>query len=327
MAWSTPAAVDRGRHATASRIDGEQPQPVGRAGQRVDRVLGVGHQARTRCPPSLTTPAMSRASRWGSRPARSAARPGPAPACRALVGRVVAAGHVLDGDRQEVARRALARERRVGGRRPRASTCRQTKRSADVGQQRARQQARLAQTWKPLQIPITGPPSRGELDHRLHDRREAGDRAGAQVVAVGEAAGDDDGVDARAGRGRRATAGPPRRAARTPSRASTSSQEPGKADDAELHAVGLEDSRSPRSAGSRAAARTSPAAARGPRRRARSGGRRGRCSTPSKPSAGSARSTVWPCGSRMPALGRTGTRALIRRRPLAAEPGVERLAA
>ena len=31
---------------------------------------------------------------------------------------------------------------------------------------------------------------------RLHRRREAGDRAGAQVVAVGEAAGDDDRVDA-----------------------------------------------------------------------------------------------------------------------------------
>ena len=36
----------------------------------------------------------------------------------------------------------------------------------------------------------------GELDHRLHDRREARDGADAQVVAVGEAARDDDRVDA-----------------------------------------------------------------------------------------------------------------------------------
>src|SRR4051812_3608389 len=33
------------------------------------------------------------------------------------------------------------------------------------------------------------------------------------------------------------------------------------------------------------------------------------CDTPSKPSAGSARSTAWPCGSRMPSFGRMRTRA------------------
>src|ERR687893_19676 len=32
--------------------------------------------------------------------------------------------------------------------------------------------------------------------------------------------------------------------------------------------------------------------------------------TPSNPSAGSARSTAWPCGSRIPAFGRMRTRAL-----------------
>ena len=35
--------------------------------------------------------------------------------------------------------------------------------------------------------------------------------------------------------------------------------------------------------------------------------------TPSKPSTGSARSTVWPSGSRMPSLGRMSTRALMGR--------------
>ena len=40
------------------------------------------------------------------------------------------------------------------------------------------------------------PPVAGELRDRLHHRREPRDRPGAQVVAVGEAAGDDHRVDA-----------------------------------------------------------------------------------------------------------------------------------
>jgi hypothetical protein len=36
----------------------------------------------------------------------------------------------------------------------------------------------------------------GEFGHRLHHRSEPGDGAGTQVVAVGEAAGNDDRVDA-----------------------------------------------------------------------------------------------------------------------------------
>ena len=43
--------------------------------------------------------------------------------------------------------------------------------------------------WKPLQMPSTGPPAGGERLHFSHDRREARDRAGPQVVAVCEAAG------------------------------------------------------------------------------------------------------------------------------------------
>src|SRR4051794_30619185 len=35
------------------------------------------------------------------------------------------------------------------------------------------------------------------------------------------------------------------------------------------------------------------------------------CDTPSKPSAGSARSTAWPCGSRIPSFGLISTRALV----------------
>ena len=50
--------------------------------------------------------------------------------------------------------------------------------------------------WKPLQMPSTGMPPAGGGDHLGHHRREAGDRAAAQVVAVGEAAGQHDRVDA-----------------------------------------------------------------------------------------------------------------------------------
>ena len=45
-------------------------------------------------------------------------------------------------------------------------------------------------------MPTTGPPRGREVRDRLHHGREAGDSAGAQVVAVGEAAGDDHRVDA-----------------------------------------------------------------------------------------------------------------------------------
>ena len=54
-------------------------------------------------------------------------------------------------------------------------------------------------TWKPLQIPTTGPPAARVLGDRVHHRREPGDGAGAQVVAVGEAARHDDRVDAAHG--------------------------------------------------------------------------------------------------------------------------------
>ena len=45
-------------------------------------------------------------------------------------------------------------------------------------------------------MPSTGSPSFAAAITDVHDRREPGDRAAAQVVAVGEAAGQDDRVDA-----------------------------------------------------------------------------------------------------------------------------------
>ena len=65
-----------------------------------------------------------------------------------------------------------------------------------VGQQRAGQQARLAEHLEAVADPEHEAAGGGELGHLLHHRREAGDRAGAQVVAVGEAAGDDHRIDA-----------------------------------------------------------------------------------------------------------------------------------
>ena len=65
-----------------------------------------------------------------------------------------------------------------------------------VEQQRAGQQARLAEDLEAVADPQHRAAAGGEGGDRLHRRREAGDRARPQVVAVGEAAGDDDAVDA-----------------------------------------------------------------------------------------------------------------------------------
>ena len=65
-----------------------------------------------------------------------------------------------------------------------------------VGQQRAGQQAGLAQHLEAVADAEHRTALGGEPRDRVHHRREAGDRAGAQVVAVGEAAGHDHGVDA-----------------------------------------------------------------------------------------------------------------------------------
>ena len=65
-----------------------------------------------------------------------------------------------------------------------------------VGQQRARQEPGLAQDLEAVADAQHQPAGGGELGDLLHHRGKARDRAHAQVVAVGEAAGDDDGVDA-----------------------------------------------------------------------------------------------------------------------------------
>ena len=70
----------------------------------------------------------------------------------------------------------------------------QTKRMSVLRSSAPGRRCASVRTWKPLQTPRMGPPDAGELFERAHDVREAGDGAGTQVVAVGEAAGHDHGV-------------------------------------------------------------------------------------------------------------------------------------
>ena len=64
-----------------------------------------------------------------------------------------------------------------------------------VAHQRARQQARFAKDLEAVARAEHEPTAREELGQRLHHRRAAGHGARAQVVAVREAAGQDDAVE------------------------------------------------------------------------------------------------------------------------------------
>ena len=67
---------------------------------------------------------------------------------------------------------------------------------ADVADERAGQQVGFGQDLKAVADAHDEAAVGGEVGDRGHDRAEARDRPAAQVVAVGEAARDDDGVDA-----------------------------------------------------------------------------------------------------------------------------------
>src|SRR5207248_5032293 len=67
---------------------------------------------------------------------------------------------------------------------------------AVVADQRARQQARLAEDLEAVADAPDETAPGGELAHPFHHGREARDRAGAQVVAVAEAPGQHHAVDA-----------------------------------------------------------------------------------------------------------------------------------
>ncbi|GAA1647268.1 hypothetical protein GCM10009790_30540 [Georgenia ruanii] len=65
-----------------------------------------------------------------------------------------------------------------------------------VADERAGQQVGLAQDLEAVADAEHGQPALSGRHDLAHHRREPGDRAAAQVVAVGEATGQDDGVDA-----------------------------------------------------------------------------------------------------------------------------------
>jgi hypothetical protein len=128
-----------------------------------------------------------------------------------------------------------------------------------VPQQRTGQQAGLAEDLEAVADPEHEPARSGELARRRRRRREARDRAAAEVVAVREAAGQDDRVEIR----QLVLLVPDRNRLRVErreaQRASRSSCEPGYVIDPDprLRAANRSRPRTTRSAGSRAAARTS----------------------------------------------------------------------
>ena len=144
------------------------------------------------------------------------------------------------------------------------------------------------------------------LGDRGHHRREARDRAGAQIVAVRESAGHHDRVDTVSSSRRRATASRPSpRVARPRTRRRARSSFPGTArrrcvDSRDRHLVRLDDR------DWRAVARTSLRPARAPASASAASTTSVivlpmcTCDTFVYPSAGSARSTVAPAGSAIP---------------------------
>ncbi len=72
---------------------------------------------------------------------------------------------------------------------------------AAIAEQRAGQQAGFHQNLEAVADAQHQPAGGGELLDRLHHRRELGDGAAAQVIAVGEAAGQNDGIHVAERRG------------------------------------------------------------------------------------------------------------------------------
>ena len=170
-----------------ARIDSKIASPSLRAHQQVDGVLGVGHQPEhvallVAHPRDVVLRAVwilaGRIAQQSPHRAR----------------RVVAAGRVLDRDREPLARCASACERaaRIDHLERHLAA---EKPQRGVGQQRARKQPGFAEHLKAVADAEHQPTVGRELRERLHHRREAGDRARAQVVAIREATGHDHRVD------------------------------------------------------------------------------------------------------------------------------------
>ena len=108
---------------------------------------------------------------------------------------VVVAFHVADGDLQHFTLLQLVGEGAVGGFDAQMDLFADVL-EAGVAHERAGEQAGLGEDLEAVADAENEAAVAGEALDGLHDGREAGNGAGAQVVAVGESAGDEDGVDA-----------------------------------------------------------------------------------------------------------------------------------
>ncbi|GBD45230.1 hypothetical protein HRbin41_00030 [bacterium HR41] len=108
--------------------------------------------------------------------------------------RPVAPALMLDGNPQPRAGIGAARERR-GGRRDLDLDFATDEAQAAVRKQRTGQEAAFAQHLEPVADAEHRAAGGGEAAHRAHHRREPGERPGAQIVAVREAARDHNAVE------------------------------------------------------------------------------------------------------------------------------------
>src|SRR5215211_7757963 len=183
--------------ARAGRLD-ERPEDecaVGRADERVDRVLGVGHQ------PHDVAALVADGSDVRDRTVRVVLVAKDDLAARLELREEVGVGEptalpVLDRDRQALPRRAAGGEGRVGAL-DSQNDITTDERERRVRPQRAGQQPRLAEDLEAVADPEHEAALGGEGRDRSQRRREAGDRAAPEVVAVREPAGQDDGGDIR----------------------------------------------------------------------------------------------------------------------------------
>ena len=112
---------------------------------------------------------------------------------RSLAGEVVPV-HVRDGHLQHLPRLAGGGKGRVGSLHPQVDEAAEELQPA-VAQHGTGQQPSLKQDLKTIADAQHQPAALGELFDRTQDRRVAGEGAGAEVVAIGEAAGQHDGVE------------------------------------------------------------------------------------------------------------------------------------
>ena len=148
-------------------------------------------------PASFAMPAMFRSEPFGFEAARVAEHhlPVTLEPVELVVGREEPAGHVLGGDREPLA--GLDAGRPGALRFDLQLDLPEVEAKPLVREQRAGEQAGLAQDLKAVADSEHRAAVRGEAGHGLHGGSEPGDRASPQVVAVGEPAGDDHGVEVR----------------------------------------------------------------------------------------------------------------------------------